>query len=66
MKQLLIKNPHRLVLTMSPDDEYVEKQTRLEAKLLESKIQTLTEEQKELVSINSCTLCIFEIKNEVL
>ncbi|KAJ1519509.1 hypothetical protein ONE63_004792 [Megalurothrips usitatus] len=49
VKQYLVGNSHRLVLSMSPDNDYVEKQSRAEAELLSSKLKTLTEEQKELV-----------------
>lgn len=49
VKQHLLNNPHRLILSMSPDSEYVDKQTKAEAELLKSKIQTLSEEQKELI-----------------
>lgn len=34
---------------MSPDNDYVEKQNKVESEILANKLQQLTEEQKELV-----------------
>ncbi len=45
----MVNNPHRLVLSMSPDNDYVEKLTKAEAEILENKVKSLSDEQKELV-----------------
>ncbi|NWS44028.1 PREP protein, partial [Probosciger aterrimus] len=54
-------NPHRLTLTMSPEENYHDKQAKLEAEKLEKKVSALSEEEKtqifekglELISLQS-------------
>lgn len=40
-------NPHRLTLSMSPDESYYEKQAKLEAEKLKQKVNALSEEEKK-------------------
>lgn len=39
-------NPHRLTLTMSPEEKYHDKQAKMEAEKLEKKVNALSEEEK--------------------
>uniref|UniRef100_A0A8C0JBY6 Pitrilysin metalloproteinase 1 n=1 Tax=Chelonoidis abingdonii TaxID=106734 RepID=A0A8C0JBY6_CHEAB len=47
VKQYFKDNPHRLTLSMSPDESYYEKQAKLEAEKLKQKVNTLSEEEKK-------------------
>ncbi|KAL7305519.1 hypothetical protein TKK_0002255 [Trichogramma kaykai] len=49
VEKYLLKNNHKLVLTMSPNPEYETRVAEAEKKLLESKLQSLTPQQKEEV-----------------
>lgn len=42
-------NTHRLTLTMSPDESYLEKQAKIEAEKLQQKVQALSENDKEQI-----------------
>lgn len=39
-------NPHRLTLSMSPEEEYHDKQAKMEAEKLGKKVNALSEEEK--------------------
>lgn len=39
-------NPHRLTLSMSPEEDYHDKQAKIEAEKLEKKVIALSEEEK--------------------
>ncbi|XP_074841113.1 presequence protease, mitochondrial isoform X2 [Carettochelys insculpta] len=47
VKQYFKDNPHRLTLSMSPDESYYEKQAKLEAEKLKQKVSALSEEEKK-------------------
>ncbi|XP_050793328.1 presequence protease, mitochondrial-like [Gopherus flavomarginatus] len=47
VKQYFKDNPHRLTLSMSPDESYYEKQAKLEAEKLKQKVNALSEEEKK-------------------
>uniref|UniRef100_A0A8C3XUQ9 Presequence protease, mitochondrial n=1 Tax=Chelydra serpentina TaxID=8475 RepID=A0A8C3XUQ9_CHESE len=47
VKQYFKDNPHRLILSMSPDESYYEKQAKLEAEKLKHKVNALSEEEKK-------------------
>lgn len=49
VEQYFVNNKHKLTLTMSPDMEYEAKFNAAEQKLLEEKIQDLTEDEKSRV-----------------
>lgn len=39
-------NPHKLTLSMSPEEDYHDKQAKMEAEKLEKKVNALSEEEK--------------------
>uniref|UniRef100_A0A8C6UT94 Presequence protease, mitochondrial n=1 Tax=Neogobius melanostomus TaxID=47308 RepID=A0A8C6UT94_9GOBI len=43
------ENPHRLTLSMSPDEQYVEKRARAEEEKLQRKVQALTEDDRRQI-----------------
>ncbi|KAJ6615443.1 hypothetical protein lerEdw1_015126, partial [Lerista edwardsae] len=47
VKQYLKENPHRLTLSMSPDETFYDKQAAMEAGKLKEKIEALSEEEKK-------------------
>lgn len=47
--EYLVKNPHRLTVTMLPDEKFEAKQKEGEAKRLEKIVSALTPEKKEEV-----------------
>lgn len=49
VQQYFRDNPHRLTLSMSPDEHFLEKQSRAEEEKLNKKIQTLTEEDRKQI-----------------
>ncbi|XP_063778219.1 presequence protease, mitochondrial [Pseudophryne corroboree] len=49
VKQYFKDNLHRVTLTMSPDEEYYEKQARLENEKLIQKVKALSEEERKQV-----------------
>ncbi|KAJ7408688.1 pitrilysin metallopeptidase 1 [Willisornis vidua] len=42
-------NPHRLTLSMSPEEDYHDKQAKMEAEKLEKKVNALSEEEKNQI-----------------
>ncbi|XP_020291633.1 presequence protease, mitochondrial [Pseudomyrmex gracilis] len=60
----LRNNNHRLTLTMSPDEKYEEKIALAEQKLLQAKLNELTEEEKEYVYKNGQILLAEQQKKE--
>ncbi|RXN00087.1 Presequence protease, mitochondrial [Acipenser ruthenus] len=46
---LACDNPHRLTLSMSPDESYFEKQAQAEEEKLKQKVSALSEEDKKLI-----------------
>lgn len=42
-------NPHRLTLSMSPEEDYYDKQAKLEAEKLKKKVNSLSEEEKKQI-----------------
>ncbi|OXB66929.1 hypothetical protein ASZ78_017057 [Callipepla squamata] len=46
VKKYFKDNPHRLTLSMSPEEDYYDKQAKLEAEKLKKKVDALSEEQK--------------------
>ncbi|XP_019363723.1 PREDICTED: presequence protease, mitochondrial [Gavialis gangeticus] len=49
VKQYFKDNPHRLTLSMSPDEAYYDKQAKTEAEKLKQKVNALSEEQKKQI-----------------
>ncbi|CAH0404377.1 unnamed protein product [Chilo suppressalis] len=49
IEKYFILNPHRLVMTMQPDPKFDDIFNEAEAKLLKSKVSTLTEKEKEQI-----------------
>lgn len=47
VQQYFKDNPHRLTLSMSPDDQYLEKQAKAEEDKLHKKVQALTQEDRK-------------------
>lgn len=47
VQQYFKENPHRLTLSMSPDEQFMEKQARAEEDKLQRKIQALTQEDRK-------------------
>ena len=63
-RNYLIKNNHRLILTMSPEDCYDSRQCEAEAKLLKSKIDDLSSEELEKVYEDGLALQADQAKSE--
>lgn len=54
----LQENTHRLTLTMSPDEAYMDKQAKAEEEKLQNKIQALLDtDRKEIYEKGSMTVC---------
>ncbi|XP_068091898.1 presequence protease, mitochondrial isoform X2 [Hyperolius riggenbachi] len=49
VKQYFQDNPHRMTLTMSPDDDYYNKQAQLESEKLNQKVKALSEEERKQI-----------------
>ncbi|XP_072296648.1 presequence protease, mitochondrial isoform X2 [Eucyclogobius newberryi] len=49
VQQYFKENTHRLTLSMSPDEEYLEKQAKAEEEKLQRKVQALTEDDRKQI-----------------
>uniref|UniRef100_A0A8B9SZ49 Pitrilysin metalloproteinase 1 n=1 Tax=Anas platyrhynchos TaxID=8839 RepID=A0A8B9SZ49_ANAPL len=49
VKKYFKDNPHRLTLSMSPEEDYYDKQAKLEAEKLKKKVNALSEEEKKQI-----------------
>ncbi|KAE8752616.1 hypothetical protein FOCC_FOCC000738 [Frankliniella occidentalis] len=49
VKEYLVDNSHRLILSMSPDNDYVEKLSKTEGEILANKVKSLSDDEKELI-----------------
>uniref|UniRef100_A0A8I6AJT9 Pitrilysin metalloproteinase 1 n=1 Tax=Rattus norvegicus TaxID=10116 RepID=A0A8I6AJT9_RAT len=49
VEQYFKNNPHRLTLSMKPDDRYYEKQTQMETEKLEQKVNSLSQADKKQI-----------------
>uniref|UniRef100_A0A336M954 Presequence protease, mitochondrial n=1 Tax=Culicoides sonorensis TaxID=179676 RepID=A0A336M954_CULSO len=66
VEQYFVNNRHKLVMTMSPDMEYEQKFNAAEMKLLEEKVENLTEKDKERVFKDGLALSESQKSNENL
>ncbi|EFN77510.1 Presequence protease, mitochondrial [Harpegnathos saltator] len=60
----LRNNNHRLTLTMSPDEKYEQNKAAAEQELLRTKLEKLTEEEKEHIYVNGKILLAEQQKKE--